>query len=1397
MKFLCFILSLLIISETSAQNYLANVQFYGIEDGLSHREVFAIHQDRKGFIWVGTKYGLNRFDGHSFKVYTKENDGLASNTVHYILEDDAEKLWLFDMDNWWYRTSTKHISIFDQKTNTISTFEAYFKNENLPFLSQDISYFLAAADGKIVFHTFDKRVFIYRGDSGFQEVKFEEKEFTSSTFTPNNTLVGTRYNLLLNGFDQLVEMDTLGHVLQRTDLPKDYKKAIILGYSEDHKLWFYNPTEASEFLLSYLDTKQNKIIPYNNEDEILKENTSGDWTSQLVFWQKNNCFWYKQGSKLLIFSPETGIRYDFSVHHPKLLNAAIQRFFFDRNGSAWIGTASGLYRIELNSNPFTQFLNQDYNAYEINNAYSCRGIWTTEDMLYVNTYKGRREIRFSDDSIMQIPPIFFKGRGDVLKRFGILSLALYQDQQQNLWFGDIGLIKHDKLKGKESFFPTYPPTKPLKAWSIYEGEGETIWIGTEDGLAYLENGSNEIKRIDVQSGFEDFSQSFIYAFVKSQKGHVWLSTTSGLYSWLPESGLLNRYWTEGNTGFKIPSDNIQHLYEDDEQALWLATLGDGLVKLELDENMQIKTSQQFTIVDGLSNNNLYSVYADQQDQLWMSSDYGIIQFDKNNHKARAYLPKDGITHHEFNRIAHHQSKDGKLYFGSINGVTAFHPKDVSRIKEEYNIPLEIIEYKQYDGRTEEVLDYTTTLLEHGKIILEPGDRFDVLSFALLEYIDDKNTQYRYKIEGLQKDWIHIQDNNIRLYGLPYGSYKIVIQGQGADGRFSVQELNIPIDVLSPFYAKTWFKITSLGFVLFFIFSFFNWRTRSLKKQQKILEQEVKERTQTIRKQAEKLQQLDKVKSRFFANISHELRTPLTLVLGPIGTLLKNKTLHKKESKLLKIARSNGRALLNLTNEILDLSKMESGKLELHEEPVVLHALLLRVISSFESLAEVQNIQLQFEYLANQNLQLNIDINKFQKVINNLLSNAFKFTPKGGIIALKVLDQGHTISLSVSDTGRGIHPDDLPNIFNRFYQSQQANAPVEGGTGIGLALCNEYSKLFNGSLSVKSKLNKGTVFTFQFPKKEMLQNVMEENVSELDKEAQSLPSEKNDLESLVLNHEKKDKKEARSTILLVEDNPSLRDYIQLVLKERFNVVTAENGEEALNILGIRKSQELLSPKSLPHPSPFTPDLIISDIMMPIMDGFQLLEKLKSNDHWRHIPIIMLTARAAMSDKLKALRIGVDDYLTKPFEEEELLARIGNLLRNRKERKVWIEQENTQIKDPAKQLSETAVLSQENAEWLIELERIIKDNQKDSLFNVERLSDLLFLSRRQLQRRIKQCTGLSPLQYIQESRLQLARELLERRSKSSVKATSYEVGIKDVKYFSQQFKKRFGKLPSAYF
>ncbi len=496
----------------------------------------------------------------------------------------------------------------------------------------------------------------------------------------------------------------------------------------------------------------------------------------------------------------------------------------------------------------------------------------------------------------------------------------------------------------------------------------------------------------------------------------------------------------------------------------------------------------------------------------------------------------------------------------------------------------------------------------------------------------------------------------------------------------------------------------------------------------------------VKKQAKRLVDIDVAKSHFFANISHELRTPLALISGPVNNLLQHGKLDLEKSQLLQMIQKNTERLKQLVNQILDLQKLELSQLEPQESPTLLLDFFSRHFAQFESLAKTKHINYRYSVDISPQISAKIDREKLQQIINNLLSNAIKFTPQGGNVRSEVLLQDDHIKLQVSDTGNGIHPDDLPYIFDRFFQTTRPDRPVQGGTGIGLAICREYTHLLGGEIQVESNSGTGTTFIIVVPATglENSSGMKASRVSSRSANA-SPPINSGKVEtsfSVQTDHQ-------QPNILIVEDNLDLQEYLQTILRTHFKLTVTQNGKEAVKVL--KKANQY--------------DLILSDVMMPGMDGYQLLDWLKQNDATRHIPVIMLTARAGIRDKLKALRLGVDDYLLKPFNEEELKLRIHKLLHNQR-----IRQQFTPANPKSK--DQRLLFSKSEQTWLKKLEIFVSKNLSNENLKVSVLAQEFTMSESTLLRKIKRLTGLTPNEYIKEVRLNTARSLLEKKAFNSV-------------------------------
>ncbi len=562
-------------------------------------------------------------------------------------------------------------------------------------------------------------------------------------------------------------------------------------------------------------------------------------------------------------------------------------------------------------------------------------------------------------------------------------------------------------------------------------------------------------------------------------------------------------------------------------------------------------------------------------------------------------------------------------------------------------------------------------------------------------------------------------------------------------------------------------VTVLLVLILAVSLFFGYRKQKRDKK-KLLEQNRLIHDQTIR-----LEALDAARSRFFANVSHELRTPLALILAPLGTLLKETRLTERQAELLKFVLRSSRQLENMVTGILDLGKMEMGKMQLDESPTPVAAFFGSHFAQFESLADSNGLDYSYAIHVSRHVRANLDQIKCGQIVNNLLANSFKFTPGSKQITATLNLVDDRLHLSITDSGIGIHPDDLPYIFDRYFQTTKRDKPAEGGTGIGLALCHDYVQLMNGQIEAESIYGQGATFHVAIPVTLLPDaNQADTDTGEIVQTVNTFHKTVS-LRALTTGETGGARPMAAPAILVVEDNPDLQAYLHLILSERYRILTACNGKEALERIRTEGCSRI--------------SLILSDLMMPVMDGHQLLTHLKSDDTTRHIPVVMLTARADFQDKLRALRIGVDDYLLKPFEKEELLARIDNLLANQAARKLSVTHEEEPV-------SPGPVMSEADREWLETFERYVENNLANPVLSVPELALHFAMSESTLLRQLKRLTGLSPAHYVQAVRLEGARRLLENGTFRSITQVATQVGYGDVRSFSRSFRIRFGKLPS---
>ena len=855
----------------------------------------------------------------------------------------------------------------------------------------------------------------------------------------------------------------------------------------------------------------------------------------------------------------------------------------------------------------------------------------------------------------------------------------------------------------------------------------------------------------------------------SSKDHIlWVASNSGLYKINWKTGELKKYGDSKD----FEDHRILVIHEDQNGLLWLGTASRGIHVFDPKEE---KISFILNESEGLSNNLVVGILEDDEGDIWAATYNGLNIIKPNGTVIDILDEDDGLTHFEFNRYAHFKSTDGRLFFGALKGLNIIDPKKTKQsLGTSKSLKIFISNLTFFDqelGKTVSIRNYNP----NNTLVLPADSRFLSINVGMSNYGFTSQNRYTYKLEGIDKDWTYLgSEHLIRLPNLPAGKYDLIISGIDQNGNWSSNTIRIPIYAKEFFYKQTWFYILcALPFLLFAII----W-IRRLRKEKGILEKEVKKRTIEIRKdkelieqQAHELQQLDQMKSRFFANISHDLRTPITLISGPAELLAEEEYIKKKKSfhQAIVTISQNSKRLLRLIDEVFDLARLDSKKVKLHEESIPIVEFTKAIFNSYSLEAKRKKIHYQFKAEILKDFELLVDPNRLEKILNNLLSNALKFTTFGDTVMLSLTRDQNYISIAVADTGRGIPEEDLPHVFERYFQSKNEKLIQTSGSGIGLSLCQEFAQLMKGKLTVESSFGRGATFKLSFPAKQSTPK------STWQKEDTFITIEEAPITTTATHPPNAE----QATLMIVEDNPEVQSFVKLLLENEYKVLCFDDGQAALDFL------EQQSAKNLPI------DLILSDINMPRLDGYGLIEAIKKNEKWHHLPMIMLTARQQERSKLKALRMGVDDYLTKPFSPIELKVRIQNILENYQNRVA------TKKEFIAVNLEFEDTISADQV-WLKELEEhsLVALDQKIEL-TINYLADKMALGPRQTARKVKLLTGLTIGKYIHEIKLQKARHLLEQKTYPTVAEVGYACGFNSPSYFTKIFNRHFGKTPTSYY
>jgi signal transduction histidine kinase/ligand-binding sensor domain-containing protein/DNA-binding response OmpR family regulator len=1358
-KYIYIFLGYLLISyfNVHAQTRRINFTTLSTRDGLLSNSVNAILKDHYGFMWFATDDGLNKFDGTNFTVYryhSGDTTSLRTNEVLALHEDRSGNLWI--------GTSGGGLSLYDRK-----------KDRFLHYPVQTGTVTLSGSD-------------VIRG--------------ICSDY---------RGKIWIAQFEGLYMLDPVTQSISKHLLPDGAGKAVkttLLSIYEDSKqrLWIATDNGLFQYCVrtnTFRLYENNKTDPSSLATNKIKAVTEDKWGN----------IWVGTASGLSRLKPDgSGF-----IHYNYLNGTEVNYLAGDDQGLLWIGSLNGLYVCNIQANSFSVYTHENRNHQSLSNN-GVRCIFIDKHGIYwFGTYQGG--VCKYDKNLnlfnIALSSSFQENRATIAV---ITSMAENKNGHFLIGTNGNGLYEYDRKKELAS--PVNLPLKNIPANSLavlalLRTKTNKLYIGTySQGLIIADQQTGAYKHLVKGAALNDLTSNDLFCLFEDSKGNVWIGTNGdgiivmnkervvARYSPLPQpNGVLhlpiNGYirafeedvygniwigthgggiavyepatgkwtiYTQENS--QLPSNKIQCLHRDSKGKMWIGTFS-GLAAFDAEKHLFTIFSEK----DGLQNTMVYQIVEDATGKLWMSTNTGISRFDTETNSFWNFTHLNGLQNSNFVRGVGLRLSDGELLFGGLEGFNHFYPGQLTINR---NVPQVILTDLKISNKSV-AAGNDAPIKEHisvaNEIRLNYKQNF-ALGFVALNYTIPKQNHYAYKLDGFDKDWNYMGTANMASYtNLDPGEYTFRIKASNNDGIWSTKDTTIKIFVKPPFWRTAYayvFYVLAIGGLLLYS----RYRGISRLRKKFALEQE--------QQKVKRIQELDRMKLKFLTNLSHDFRTPISLIMGPVDQLMEGEGSPGKLENLSMIRR-NARRLLNLVNQLLDFRKMEEHELKLQLSKGEFVSFLKEVTESFRDMSERKNIRFTFKTCIDR-LDAYFDRDKMERILFNLLSNAFKFTLAGGHITVDLQkaessdDQEFTwVSINVLDTGIGIPADKKDMIFDRFFQNDTSAAILNQGTGIGLSITKEFIKLHGGNIQVESEPGKGCAFTIQVPLKRANKTTAteqplmqpEKETSNNDKGVPHLPGDANEGVTTL--------KEMNNTlsVLLVEDNDDFRFYLKDNLRNKYKVIEATNGKEGW--------QKALSTH---------PQLIISDISMPEMDGIELIKKIKSDKRTSHIPVILLTAMAGQEQQMKGLETGANDYITKPFNFEVLNAKIKNLLHLK----------NTMQSTYSKQIkvmgTEPEVESADE-KLLTEIATYLENNLNNPQLSVENLSKQFRMSRSTLYTKLLELTGQTPVEYIRSFRLDKAAALME-KSTMTISEISYQVGFTTSNYFAKSFKSKFNMLPSEF-
>lgn len=1304
---------ILLAGITCNSLFLSAQSFDAIDSkhGLSNNQVNAIVKDERGFIWFGTMSGLNRYDGYGFKIFKhKAGDSTTINDdfVNQLVQGPQHMLWAQTPNGW---------NVFDPRTEQFSPrLENYTaivpdKKGHYWFVSPGTGIYKKDNDNNSTFYKNTGNITALTADNaGFIWIAYEEgiiekRDTAYKLLKRTNVLQQYGQNLDYRIFadaDNDLWIYSTGKIRgvyyynaqndQLQPIRKDGTRVrlnndIINGITQDDKGIIWIATDHGGInLIDKKDFTVRYLLNNENEAKSLSQNSVNT-----IYKDDNGIVWLGTFKKGVNYFHESSLKFPLYQHPVNFVYNDVNRFVEDKKGNLWIGTnGGGLIYFDRKKGTSTQYLHDASKTNSLSNNVIVSLCIDKEDKLWIGTYYGGLDC--------------FDGK----------NFSHYKHDEKNPFS-----IADDRV------------------WEIFEDSRQRLWIGTlTEGLELFDRKENKFIRYKRPGSLSNYISSII----EDKQGNIWVGTDLGIDVLDKHTGLFRHYEHIENNKNSLSHSTVNDMLEDGRGGIWVATR-DGL-NLYNPANRTFKT---YRTEDGLPDNTILTMLEDNNHHLWISTPNGIsnVIVTGTGIQCKNYDEADGLQGRQFNENAAFKTRDGELLFGGANGFNLFSPSSLRENKaipqlaltglQIFNTPVKIGE--KYNGRV--VLEKSIT--EISDLTLKYNQNVFSIEFAALAYLNPNKIRYAYQLKGFNDEWLTAngKDRKATFTNLNPGEYTLLVRASNEDGKWS-KPLALTIHILPPFWLTPFALIT---YVFLIIAALIYGRKLILRRAK------MKFQIEQERQEAQRLHELDMMKIKFFTNVSHEFRTPLSLIITPVEKMIGKA--QPEEKQQFQLIHRNARRLLNMVNQLLDFRKLEEQELKLNKTSGDIIRFLKELSWSFTDIAE--NKKISFSFHASQELLFtSFDQEKLERIMFNLLSNAFKFTPVGGMVAVNISTLEKTLQIKITDNGIGIPKDKQEKIFERFFQNEVPGSMVNQGSGIGLSITKEFVRLHGGDIRVESKVNEGSTFTVSLP---------------ITKVEEDLPKQTEQLYAPATRNKRK------KSLLLVEDNDDFRFYIKDNLKEHYNIIEASNGKVGW--------QKALSEH---------PDLIVCDISMPEMNGIELCQKIRDDKRTSFIPLILLTALTGEEHQLEGLQTGASDYMTKPFNFEILLSKIKNLLSQQEQFK------KTYQKQVQAQPVEIPTASA-NDIFIQQILAIIEKNMSNPDFSVEELSREMFMSRGALYKKMFSLTGQTPIEFIRSIRLQRAGQLLE-KGEMTVAEVAYEVGFNNPKYFSKYFKMTFNVLPSAY-